>query len=417
MAKITVRTVQALKAGPNDVFTWDSGDGSLKGFGIRMKPSGSASYLVQYRNKEGRTRRLALAKVGTVTPDEARGLARTRLAEASKGSDPSADRKALRRSMTIAELCDAYLDHAATRPDKPVKASTLAMDKSRIERHVKPLIGSRRVTALTDDDVRKMQADIVAGRSAGKKPKGRGGRTTGGKGVAARTTGMLGTILQFAVKKKIVTANVVRGIERPSEGKQRRFLKLEEIGHLGVAMREAIDEGENRTGVAAIRFLLLSGCRRMEALTLKREIVDQGNGCIHFEDTKSGAQVRPIGTAALSAIKSPARSGYVFPADRGDGHFIGLPRVLARVCGRANLAGVTVHVLRHTFAATAASMGYSELTIAGLLGHTVSGVTARYAHVPDNALVSAANRVSQTITDALDGRADADNVVRLEARA
>ena len=292
------------------------------------------------------------------------------------------------------------------------------MDKSRIERHVKPLIGSRRVTALTDDDVRKMQADIIAGRSAtGKRTKGRGGRTTGGKGVASRTTGMLGTILQFAVDEKIVRTNVARGIERPPDGKQRRFLKLEEIARLGLVMRDADADAENKTGVAAVRFLLLSGLRRMEALTLTREIVDHQNSCIHFEDTKSGAQVRPIGTAALQAIDAPARSGHVFPADRGSGHFIGVPRVLARLCLRAGLEGITVHVLRHTFAATAASMGYSELTIAGLLGHTVSGVTARYAHVPDSALVSAANCVSQAIADALDGRAAADNIVRLEARS
>ena len=73
----------------------------------------------------------------------------------------------------------------------------------------------------------------------------------------------------------------------------------------------------------------------------------------------------------------------MFPADRGDGHFIGLPRVLGRMCDRAGLAGVTVHVLRHSFAAAAAEIGFSELTIAGLLGHSVPGVTARYAHVPD----------------------------------
>jgi integrase len=91
----------------------------------------------------------------------------------------------------------------------------------------------------------------------------------------------------------------------------------------------------------------------------------------------------------------------------GDGHLVGLPKVLERMCAKAELAGVTVHVLRHTFAATAAEMGFSELTIAGLLGHAVPGVTARYAHIPDSALVAAADRISTRMAAALDGKADA----------
>lgn len=95
------------------------------------------------------------------------------------------------------------------------------------------------------------------------------------------------------------------------------------------------------------------------------------------------------------------------PATHGDGHLVGLPKVLERICAKAELKGVTLHVLRHSFAATAAEMGFSELTIAGLLGHSVPGVTARYAHVPDSALANAADRVATRIACALDGKAEA----------
>jgi integrase len=92
----------------------------------------------------------------------------------------------------------------------------------------------------------------------------------------------------------------------------------------------------------------------------------------------------------------------VFPAARGKGHLVGLPKVLERMCAKAGLHGVTVHVLRHTFGATAATeMGFSELTIAGLLGHSVPGVTARYAHVADPALVAAADGVAAKVSAAL----------------
>lgn len=197
-----------------------------------------------------------------------------------------------------------------------------------------------------------------------------------------------------------------RGIEKLPEGKQRRFLSIEEIGRLGAAMRKAEHEGvENPTGLAVVRFLLLTGLRRMEALALPWIWVDTRARRIRFGDTKSGPQLRPIGETAAKFLESLPRADnahFVFPADRGDGHFIGLPRVLARACKAAKLAGVTVHVLRHSFAATAAEMGFSELTIAGLLGHSMPGITARYAHVPDRALLSAANQVSERIAAALE---------------
>jgi integrase len=416
MPKLSKRIVDAIRpdrAGGRDVFVWDTGDGALKGFGVRMKPSGAASYLVQYRTAEGRTRRLALGKLGTLTPDEARTLAREKLAAAAKGADPSAERHAARAAITMAALCDLYLAEAAGH----VKASTLAMDKSRIERHVKPLLGRHTARSLTSEDIERMQLDIAAGKTARKRPEGRGGATTGGRGVAARTVGMLGTILEFARRRRLISVNPARGIAKLPEGRQRRFLNLDEIGLLGAAMRAAEADGfENSTGLAAIRFLLLTGLRRNEALALPWEWVDLGARCIRFADTKSGAQLRPLGARAVALVKAMPRADrarFLFPADRGDGHFIGLPRVLARLCARAGAAGVTVHVLRHSFAAAAAEMGFSELTIAGLLGHSVPGVTARYAHLaPDRALLAAADQVTARIAAALTGETGA-NVIEI----
>lgn len=435
-SKITKRMVDALRPDPagGDVFAWDR---ELRGFGVRVKPSGTGSYLVQYRTAEGRTRRLAFAKVGALTPEEARKLARAKLGEAEKGADPSAERLKLRNAMTVAELCDLYLSEAEGR----VKASTLAMDRSRIGAHVKPLIGGRAVTTLTTEDIERMQADIAAGKTArlpkrdkNGKRRGRGGVAAGGRGVAARTVGMLGTILEFARRRKLIADNPARGVVRHPDGKQRRFLSLEEIAALGEALRAAEAEGENPIALAAIRFLLLTGLRRMEALALPRSWVDGRARCIRFEDSKSGAQLRPIGAEAVKLTEELAAAWlqrcknaaleertalkvcpWVFPAAHGDGHLVGLPKVLARICKRASLEGVTVHVLRHSFAAAAAELGYSELTIAGLLGHSVPSVTARYAHVPDAALVAAADRVAARIAGALDGAEASPSVVPFAA--
>jgi len=146
--------------------------------------------------------------------------------------------------------------------------------------------------------------------------------------------------------------------------------------------------------------------------------VDGAARCIRFDDTKSGPQLRTIGAEAVKLIEAqPVRDAcpWIFPASHGNGHFVGLPKVLARICANAGLEGVTVHVLRHSFAATAAEMGFSELTIAGLLGHSVPGVTARYAHVPDAALVTAADRVSAHVASALDADRESQVVMPLRA--
>ncbi len=396
MPKLTKRIIDALRPDPaGEVMVWDT---ELRGFGVRVMPSGVATYVLKYRNAEGRQRKLALGRTTELAADQARDLARRRLGEVAHGKDPSAERNQLRKSITVGELCDLYVADAAHR----VKASTLAMDRSRIKRHVKPLVGSRTVTSLTTQDIGKLQADIIAGRTAAAR-EGRGGVTTGGRGAASRTVGMLGTILEFGLRLGLIAENPARKVERPADGRQRRFLSPEEIGRLGEALRVGAELGEPASVLAAIRFLLLSGCRRMEALGLRREWVDARGRCIRFPDTKSGAQVRAVGSAALEALPAREGAGWAFPAERGAGHFIGLPKALARACKRAGLEGVTVHVLRHTFAATAAEMGFSELTIAGLLGHTVPGVTARYAHVADSALVSAAGRVSHRILSVMDG--------------
>lgn len=129
-------------------------------------------------------------------------------------------------------------------------------------------------------------------------------------------------------------------------------------------------------------------------------------GGVNFPDTKSGAQVRPLGRAAMDMLRAQYECGdgkWFFPSDRGDGHFIGVGKVLERVCKRAELEGVTPHVLRHTFASTAGDLGYSELTIAGLLGHASGSVTGDYVHL-DAALISAADRVSSMIAEALEGK-------------
>jgi integrase len=252
-----------------------------------------------------------------------------------------------------------------------------------------------------------MQAHVATGRTAAPKGKDddrrRGGVTSGGSGVASRTLGMMRSIFEHAIRKAIITSNPARGVRRIADGQRRVRLTLDQVRALGKAMKEATDESS--VALAAIRFIVLSGFRRDEALSLKPEQLLPAGG-IDLPDSKSGPQVRPVGRASLSSLKGIGSDDWIFPAERGDGHFIGLPKVLARICAKAKLKNITPHVLRHTFASIAGDLGYSELTIAGLLGHTAGSVTTKYVHL-DAALVAAADRVSRVVADALDGKPSA----------
>ncbi len=420
MPKITKRFVDSLKPDPTrEVQAMDS---DLAGFGVRVMPTGVASYFVRYRTADGSARRLVLGKVGTLTPDEARRLAGERLGTVAKGADPSGERHIKREAMTIAEVCDWYL-LAAGRGDivgrrgERIKASTLDMDRSRINTHVRPLIGTKRADSLTDTDIARLQRDIAAGKTA-KERQGRGGATTGGSGVAARTVRMLGAILEHAKRAKLVKTNPAHGVRQLAEGTSDRRLSEEEITALGETMRAAEARGESPVALSAVRFLLLTGFRRMEALSLRWEAVDTKGRCIALADTKSGGQVRAVGAAALAVLdtlKREAGTPWVFPASRGEGHFVGLPKALDRLYAVAGIEGATVHTLRHTLASVAADEGFSEMTVAALLGHARRGVTQRYAKV-DRAAVLAADAVSAKIAGLLDGQPVAAEVIPLHGR-
>ena len=143
------------------------------------------------------------------------------------------------------------------------------MDRSRIEIHIKPLLGARLVSNLTLRDIEAMQADIAAGKSArGKKAEGRGGRSTGGPGVAGRAISTLRALMGHAARLGLIEKNPALGVRQMAVRKAKRRLSADKIRHLRKVMRQAMADGEHPTGLGAIRLMLLTGFRRMEALSL-----------------------------------------------------------------------------------------------------------------------------------------------------
>jgi integrase len=208
----------------------------------------------------------------------------------------------------------------------------------------------------------------------------------------------------------------VRGVERRADGQRSRRLSETEYAALGNALRTLSKEQPITT--AAVRFLAFTGWRRGEMLSLKWTEIDLVSRTARLADTKTGASVRPLSHAACNVPRElPRLSALMFPASPGaDKPMRGLPKAWARIAKASGLPpDITPHTLRHSFASVAADLGFSELTIAALLGHKKASITSRYAHHADAVLLQAADRVGEQIAEFLGEAAHGADVVPLRA--
>jgi integrase len=413
-----LRQVRALKPGET---IWDA---SLSGFGARRQRGNAISYVLFYRTKEGRQRWFTIGRHGAPwTPDSARDEARRLLGDVANNVDPAADKRAARNAQTVSELCDMYLEDAEagrlmTRRRTAKKASTLIIDRGRIERHIKPLLGSRKVASVIRADVERFMHDVTAGKTAGrtKTAKKRGlAHVRGGSGTASRTVGLLGAIFTYAVRHRMRSDNPVRGVMRPADGQRNRRLTDAEYEALGAALRAAHGANIWPAAVAAARFLALTGWRSGEVLALRWNALDLARRTATLTDTKTGRSVRPLSHAACDVLRWLSRTGdLVFPATRGNGPMAGFRKLWDKIAAVGALpADVTPHVLRHSFASLAGDLGYSDPTIACLIGHQGHTMTSRYIHAADAVLLAAADAVADRTAELMGEPRSAGVVVEL----
>lgn len=409
MTRLSKRIVDQAGADKADYFIWDD---ELPGFGLRIFTSGRRSYVVQYRAK-GRTRRFTIGPHGVWTPETARREARILLGRIALGENPAEERELDHKAITVKELCERYLEDARAglilgKKRRPKKESTIYTDEGRIKRHITPLLGTRRVKDLTSADITRFMRDVAAGRTKMTEKTRKRGRAIvrGGIGTGTRTLGLLGAILTYARENGIIEHNPAHGIRKAADQKRDRRLSEAEYRLLGRLLRDADQDDQLSTAAAMIRALALTGCRRGEIINLDWREVDVANSCLRLLDSKEGASVRPIGLPVVNLLESrqsDAIAGSVFEGTVEGKPLIGFPKHWLKILAATPLAGITPHVLRHGFASMANDLGFTESTIAALLGHAQGTITSRYIHSVDTALIMAADTVAAYIQGLLEG--------------
>ena len=394
--RISKRTVDQAESKAKAYRIWDQ---DLTGFGVRIQPSGVKTYFIEYREGTGRNatkRQFTLGRHGVVAPDQAREEAQKLLAGVRLGEDPQGKRLREREMLTVQELCAEYLENAVTTK----KASTLQSDRYRVQGHVIPLIGSKRIDKVTRADIEQMRDDIALGRTA-KRPSKRkrtDSMAIGGKGTATRTIGMLGGIFNYAVRRGYIAESPVSGVKRFKDRRCDRFLTVKELRRLAEAIEASQESLYAKT---IIRILLLTGARKGEIEQLKWREVDFDGGYLRLEDSKTGQKVIPVVPQVLELLhKVPHIEGesYVFPSLKKAGrYYTGVSTAWKSIRVDAALPDLRLHDLRHTFASLAVNKGASLPMIGKLLGHRDSQTTERYAHLQADPLRDVARAVALDI--------------------
>lgn len=389
---------------------YDLWDDTLSGFGVRVAPSGVKTFILRYRPKgRGAPKRfMTLGRYGPVTAEDARRRATKILGQVADGQDPAIKSFTDNLSPTIDDACAQFLAQHVVAKRKP---NTVAFYRHLIEVRISPSLGRQKLMDITKTDVAKFHHTM---------------RST--PYLANRAVAALASLYTWAGRHGLVPEefNPARRIEKYRESHRERYLTSEEMSRLGESLRQAETIGipfgvdnsrlmskhapkpENRStvfspfAVAAIRLLLLTGCRLNEILGLRWSEIDFERGLLFLPDSKTGRKTVLLGAPVVRLLADLPRAGdYVIAGVDPETARTSLKRPWDAIRKHAGLKGVRLHDLRHSYASVAAGAGLGLPIIGKLLGHTQTSTTARYAHLADDPLRRASEIVSGVIASAI----------------
>jgi integrase len=388
MPKLTKRLIEALQPREQDYFVWDE---ELRRFGVRVLPSARRAFVIQYRIGH-RSRRMNLGEFGVITPDVARARALQALAKISSGIDPLDEKHRAQNAIAVGQLSDLFVDRHIDRNPR-LKASTGREYRHALKRYILPAMRNLKVASVTRADVARLHLSMAD------RPY-----------QANRTLEVISKMFNLAEEwgYRPEGTNPRKGIKKYPERKRERFLSSSELQRIGEVLLDMESERvELSSAIAAVRLLMLTGCRLNEIMTLRWSHVHLRNGELHLPDSKTGKKVVQLGDAAVAVLESIgciSDNPWVIRGKTASGRLTDLQPFWQRVRARAGIKDVRIHDLRHTYASVGASSGMSLPMLGRLLGHTQVQTTARYAHLAQGTIKQAANDVCRTIEAGLAGR-------------
>lgn len=376
-AKITVRSVEAMKVGSKAVILNDT---ELPGFSCRLAPTGKRTYYLYYRTKDGKQRRPSIGRHGLMKPEAARAIARSLLAEVAQGGDPSLTRAQYKGAPIFDVLCDRYMEEHA---DVRKKASSAEGDRRLIRLHLRPALGTQKVAAINRADVSSLHHKLHATPYEANR-------------VLALASKMFALSERWGMRPD--GSNPAKNIDRFKEEKRERYLTSGEIARLWQVLNsDAAAAKASPSAIAAIKLLMLSGRRLNEVLGLKWAWVDLDAKLLRLPDTKGGRLTVSLADAAIAVItdlkKGAGDHAYVIPGAIEGKPLVNLQKPWRAVRALAGLDDVRIHDLRHTFASIGAGMGMSLHMLGRLLGHSQAATTSRYAHLAQSPVQAAADAI------------------------
>lgn len=363
--KITITAVKTMayeKVGNAADYRWDD---DLKGFGVRVYPSGRRAFVVAYRNETNTKRFLTLGDFGELTVQQARELAREKLGDVRHGHDPQANRQVKRLETTFEAFGERYIEHV-----KDHKRSW-AKDVQRLRDHILPKIGTRKLSEVTVHHCMDIHTSVKKKLSPA---------------TANRVLALLRHMMNTAVKWRLLDEAPTKHLEMFREPPPRDIVLTPDQCR---QLLDACGVDDNIFAASLFKLAMFTGRRVGELLAAKWEHLDLSKGVLTLPQTKAGerqfAFLNEAAVAVLRAVPRIEGNPFIIAGEATGKPLSFYRRAWLRIIKRAGVPYFPPHGLRHNYASMLVAAGVPLETVGQLLGHKHSVTTRRYAHhQPDN---------------------------------